>query len=106
MENSRGVSGVRAKRIGAGKGRIGAQAVIGGEPAEAAAQAVQQQRLVIGQAPARRELAALPDPGVGREILGRAQHGVADLRKQMHVLVAVDKIRRPAEGGDERRELA
>ena len=101
-----GVCGVRAKRIGAGKGRIGPQPVIGREPAEAAAQAVQHQRLVIGEAPARRQLAALPHPGAGRELLGHAQHGVADLRKQMHVVVAVDKIRRPAEGGSERFELS
>ena len=101
-----GVSRVRAKCIGPGKGRIGAQPVIGGEPAEAAAQAVQQQRLVIGEATARRQLAALPHPGAGRKFLGRAQHGIADLRKQMHVMVAVDKIRRPAECRGERLELA
>ena len=36
----------------------------GGEAAEAAAEPVEQQRLAIGEAPARRTAAALPHPGI------------------------------------------
>ena len=51
------------------------------------------------------EASALANPGVGRGFLHRAQEGVAHLRKQLHVLVAVDEIGRAAEHLLERGEL-
>ena len=99
--NSRGEVGLALEIIGAGKGRIGGHAKLPGLAAEAQAQDVEQQFLAILQPPRRTRAAALPDPGIGRRFRGHLEHGVAHLRKQMHVLVAVDEVGRAAEGHDE-----
>ena len=96
----RGEVGRVVEIIGAGEGRIGGDAKPPRLAAEAQAQHVEHQFLAA-VAPARRaRAAALPDPGVGRGLRRHLEHGVAHLRKQMHVLVAVDEVGRPAEGHD------
>ena len=54
---------------------------------------------------ARSRPAALPQPGRGRVLFYHAQQSVADLRKNMDVLVAVHIIRGTAENRAERGEL-
>jgi len=53
----------------------------------------------------RQTAAALPHPCLRGKAARRLQHGVAHLGKQMHMLVSVDIIRRPAEGRREGVEL-
>ena len=103
--------GVVAERIGARETRIGAQAERIGALPEIVAQVIEQPGLAVAQAEgARRHPPALPQPGARRIGLGDLEHRFADLRKQMHVLMAVDEIGRAAEGVDEhpqlRRDLA
>ena len=66
---------------------------------------IEHQRLKVGEAAAASGPSALPYPGVRRFLFSDAQEGVAHLRKNVHVLVAVDKIRRPAKSTVERIEL-
>src|SRR5450631_4026958 len=49
------------------------------------------------QAPQRTRTAALPDPGVRRGLGNHLEEGIAYLRKQMHVLMTIDEVGRPAE---------
>ena len=76
--------------------------------AEAAAEPVEQQRLAVGRSAAS---GGTMRPHWRTQAFGAAslttlEHGLAHLRKQMHVLMAVDEIRRAAEGGGEGLELA
>ena len=98
---SRGEIGLAVEIIGAGKGRIGGDAKLPRLAAKTHAQNVEHQFLAVLQPPRRGRAAALPDPGVGRRLRGHLEHGIAHLRKQMHVLVAVDEVGRPAERHDE-----
>src|SRR5579862_1210617 len=100
------VIGAGAEHIGAGKCRIGAQAALAGETSKAAAQAIEQKRLVVAEAPARRQPAALAYPGLWCRLFGHTQERIANLREKMHMLVTVDEVRRPAECGIEGLELA
>ena len=70
------------------------------------AQRIQYKSLRIGEALGRGgRSSALAQPGLRRDVLDDAQQRFADLRKDMDVLMAVDVIRRAAEGGLEGRKL-
>ena len=94
------------KIIGAGKGGIERDAGSRGALAELRAEDVEHQRLGRAEQLCQRlEASALADPGAGRGFLHRAQEGVAHLREELRVLVAVDEIGRAAEQLPEGREL-
>ena len=76
-----------------------------GPAAKCHAQNVEHQRLAVVQAAQRIGAAALPHPGIRRRLRHHLEEGIAHLRKQMHVLVAVDEIGRAAEGVDEGAQL-
>src|SRR5579862_2167363 len=99
-----GIIGAGVERIGPGKCRVGAQALLAGKAAKAPAQRVQHEALRL-EIFARRA-SALAEPRVRCGVLSDAQERFADLRKDVDVLVAVDVVGRPAEGGAESRELA
>ena len=106
--NSFAKSAFGAKRIGAGEGRIGGDA----ERLRARArnsrlsQSSSSAFRSVRRAVQRQRAAALAHPGLRRESLAVVQHRLAHLRKQMHVLMAVDEIRRAAEGGRRRPRTA
>ena len=54
----------------------------------------------------RSDPSALAQPGVRRKLARDLEQRVAHLRKQLHMLVAVDEIGRAAEGVDEHPHLA
>jgi hypothetical protein len=87
--------------IGAGKGRIGGDTKSSRLAAEADAQNIDQQFLAALEPLRRPRAAALPHPGLGRHLRRHPQHGVAHLRKQMHVLMTIDEVGWPAESLDE-----
>ena len=88
------------KIVGPGEAWIKGDAVIAGATAESRAQKVEQQRFWCIQPLRQRQIAAaLAHPGFGGGGPDRAKKRVAQLRKQLHVLVAVDVIRGAAEPG-------
>ena len=97
----RRITGLAAEIIGAGEGRIGGDAKLARLAAKAHAQDVEQQFLAVLQPPRRARTAALPDPGIGRGLRRHLERGIAHLRKQVDVLVAVDEVGRPPERHDE-----
>src|SRR6516164_5220775 len=102
-----GEIGIGAKRIGAGKSRMGTKRVLRSKPAQARAQSVKEITFRIGEAFWRRSRpAALPQPGLRRFLCDRAQQRVADLREDVNMLMAVNIIRIAAEGVAKRGELA
>src|SRR5215813_11488347 len=95
----------RLEGVGAGKGRIDRNSELSCLAPEAKTQDVEHQRLVIPQPSSGTRPSALPDP-CGRRTLGDdLQKGVAYLRKQLDMLMAIEKIRRPSERADELFEL-
>ena len=97
----RGEVGLAVEIVGAGKGRIGGDAQPPRLAAKREAQYVEHQLLGQTQARRRARAAALPDPGAGRGLRRHLEHRVAHLRKQLHVLMAVDEVGRAAERHDE-----
>src|ERR1700722_10923121 len=92
--------------IGAGEAGIERDAGAPGAVAKLRAQDVEHQRLGRTKPLAKRLTAtALAHPGAGSGFLDRRQKCVADLRKQLRMLVTIDKIRRAAEQLAESREL-
>ena len=80
-----------------------------GAAAEALAQDVEQKRLADRQAAPQRSGSARPhwrSQAFGAASLATLQHGIAHLREQVHVLMAVDEVGRAAEAVDEHAELA
>ena len=84
------------KCIGAGKGRIGAHAELCGAAAEAA-QDVEQQPLAIAETFRSGSTRPHCRTHAFGSVLDQREERVADLRKQMHMLVAVDEVGRAAE---------
>src|SRR6516164_5685228 len=99
--------GIGAKRISAGKRRIGAHAVPRSKPTQARAQSVKDIAFRIGEALWRQSRpAALPQPRLRRPLFDHAQERLADLREDVNVLVAIDIIWIAAEGVAKRDKLA
>src|SRR5690348_392501 len=83
---SLGERALQAEIIGAGKGRVAANAEPRGAATESPAQDVEQQALGVAEAAGKRAgPAALAHPGMGRVRIYRREHGLSDLRKDMHV---------------------
>src|ERR1700674_3146040 len=98
----RGKIRIRIEIVDAGKGRIGRYAARRGAAAKAAAELAQGQRLEVPeQDPQRQRAAALPHPGGRRGAFRRGEGFLAELRKQMHVLMAVEEVGRAPERGRE-----
>ena len=90
--------GLPGEIIGAGESGVEGEFGARGAPAELRAQGVENQRLRGAEPPGQRLVAAaLANPGAGCGLFHRRQERVAHLRKQLRVLVTVDKIRRAAE---------
>src|SRR5579872_1353680 len=98
---------VRAAReiISAAKCRIGGDAKPLCLAAKAETQDIDHDFLAVSYAPCGGRTAALPDPGVGGEFCNGLAHSLAQLRKQVNVLVAIDAIRRLPERRDESSHL-
>src|SRR5262249_12265039 len=80
------------------EGRIGVQPQRGGPAPEPAAPKVEQQSLGVGKSLRMRwRPCALEQPRIGGGARTDVEHGVADLREQMHVVMAVDEIGGAAE---------
>src|SRR5271170_5475400 len=98
--------GVGTERIGAGKGRIGAHAVLGGKPSEAPAQSIENEPFWIGKSFVRKgRPRALAQPRLRGGLPGDTKERFTHLWKHMNMLVAVDEVRRAGEGGAKRGEL-
>src|SRR5690242_13420192 len=86
------------ERVSASEGWIGAHTECRRAAAEAAAQEVEQEALAIVERMTARKCApALAEPCGGRFAPGDCEQRVADLWKQLHMLVAIDKVGWPAE---------
>src|SRR5947207_1463615 len=89
----RGEVRARIERIGAGEGRIRAQSSRRGPPPKSVAEQIEQQPLGVGKALCeRRRSPALAQPCIRRGAWNDLEHGVADLRQHMHVVMTVDEI--------------
>src|SRR5207244_1861488 len=105
-EQPREISGVGLQKIiGAGKRRIGADAVSLGAGAERPAQAIEHRALLVAPEARRSRPPALTDPDLRRRILDDAQQRLTDLREQMNMLMSVDEIGHAPEQRDEGLEL-
>src|SRR4029078_12076945 len=82
-------------RLGSSHARIEFNAQSRGFSAETETQNVQGQRFPVLQASARLRARALSHPRPGGSLRDDPEESVANLRKQMNVLVPVDEIRRP-----------
>src|SRR5262249_9761263 len=79
--------------VGAGEGGVGAQAKLLRAAAKAAAEYVEEEALAVAEKVAgAAHAAALPHPGGRGLLLDHLEHGVAELREQLHVLMPVDEI--------------
>jgi hypothetical protein len=78
--------------------------MLGGQAAKAAAERIEHEAL--GLEVFAHGAAALAQPRLRRGVFSDAQQRLADLRKDMDVLVAVDVVGHAAEGAAEGRELA
>src|SRR5262249_52432957 len=86
------------ERVGPGKGRVGAHTERRSATAEATAEDVEQESLAIVESmTARQHAPALADPCAGGLAPGDCEYRVAHLRKQLHMLVAVNEVGRAAE---------
>ena len=98
--------GLPGKIIGAGKSGVEGNAGAGGAAAELRAQHVENQRLRRIQTLRQRPVAAaLANPCVGCCFLDRRQESLAHARKELRMLVAIDKVGAAAEQLDEGCEL-
>src|SRR5437016_9445117 len=100
-----GEFGPGLESISPGKGRVGWNSQSFCLAAKTHAQNVQRERLAIMRATNQTRTTALPHPGSGRSLRDDFQKGVAYLREQMHMLMAVKEIGRTAKGIDESAEL-
>src|SRR4051812_977192 len=92
-----GKIGSARKIIGAGECRIECNIRARGAATELRTQQLDYQRLGSKKAPMQRPMAsALPHPGGGCGLLHGREKTLADLRKQLNVLMAIDEIRRAA----------
>src|SRR5205814_4267822 len=84
--------------IGAGEAGIEAKACLAGAAAELRAQDVEHERLRRRKALRQWQVAgALAHPGFWRGLTDRVDKAVAYLRKELHMLMAVDEIGRSSE---------
>src|SRR5581483_11236670 len=95
--------GAATKIIGAGEGGIGADAAPGRAGTKAAAEEVEHQAFGSGKPCAH--AATWSHPSSGRELRRHLDHRVANLRRELYVLVSIDEIRRLAKRGDESLQL-
>src|SRR5262249_20985575 len=92
--------------VDAGKRRIGGDSELRCAAAKAAAEPAQRQRLEVArQNPQRQRAPALAHPGGGCGAFDRLERRVANLREEMHMLMAVDEVARACECVRERRKL-
>src|SRR5262245_15913366 len=87
-------SGPGRECIGSGKSRIGCDAQPCRLAAETDAQNVERESLVIVHSPARSRTATLSYPGAGRSLCRDSEKGVPYLRKQVDMLMTIQKIGR------------
>ena len=85
------------KSVGAGKSRVEGNSQAPGLATKGHAQDVEHQGLAVQCVSARVSAAALPYPGVWRSLRNHLEKSVTDLRKQVHMLMAVHEIGRAAE---------
>src|SRR5262249_62048689 len=94
------------KVIGTSERHIGANAELRRASAEASADEVEAKPFGIREARAHRQnAAALTHPCGGRYLSNGGKHGLANLRQQMNMLMAIDKIRQSPKRARERRDL-
>src|SRR5262249_37236444 len=92
--------------VDAGECRIGPEPFRRRAAAKATAETAQRRRLEVAcQNPQRQRAPALAHPRGGRGAFDRGEYGVANLRKEMHMLMAVDEVGRAPECVRKRRKL-